>query len=356
MSAAAAAPGPSAALAGRERDGAPSGLLEVTDLTVRFGDTVVVDRIGFGLDAGGRLGLIGESGSGKSITALAVLGLLPDGAAATGSIRFDGRELLGRSDRELSRIRGDRIAMVFQEPLTALNPLWRVGRQIGEPLRLHRGLSRRAAGVAAVELAAKVGLPDPQRLVRAYPHQLSGGQRQRVGIAIALACRPALLIADEPTTALDVSVQADVLALLTRLVDEAGTALLYITHDLAVVASVARELAVMRGGRLVETGPTEAVLQAPRHPYTQRLLAAAHRTSWTGPAAGTAASPASRPASGPAAGPTDSPAPELAAGPAAEPTSSPPPGLADDPPPEPTGSPAAGPVDGRPERASKAGT
>ncbi|AEH10680.1 MULTISPECIES: ATP-binding cassette domain-containing protein [Protofrankia] len=317
--AAAAAPEPSAALTGRERGGTPSGLLEVTDLTVRFGDTVVVDRIGFGLDAGGRLGLIGESGSGKSITALAVLGLLPDGAAATGSIRFDGRELLGRSDRELSRIRGDRIAMVFQEPLTALNPLWRVGRQIGEPLRLHRGLSRRAAAAAAVELAAKVGLPDPERLVRAYPHQLSGGQRQRVGIAIALACRPALLIADEPTTALDVSVQADVLALLTRLVHEAGTALLYITHDLAVVASVARKLAVMRGGRLVETGPTETVLRSARHPYTRRLLAAAHRTSWTGPTGG--------------------PAPELVGRPAVEPA----------------GDLAARPVDGRPERTSKAG-
>ncbi|WP_242606792.1 ATP-binding cassette domain-containing protein [Protofrankia symbiont of Coriaria ruscifolia] len=319
--------------------GPPSRLLEVTELNVRFGDTVVVERVGFGLDAGGRLGLIGESGSGKSITALAVLGLLPDGATASGSIRFDGQELLGRSDRELSRIRGDKIAMVFQEPLTALNPLWRVGRQIGEPLRLHRGLSRRAAGAAAVELAAKVGLPDPERLVRAYPHQLSGGQRQRVGIAIALACRPALLIADEPTTALDVSVQADVLALLDRLVDEAGTALLYITHDLAVVASVARKLAVMHGGRLVETGPTGAVLRDPQHPYTRRLLAAARRTSWTGPAADPAADPTADPAADPAADPTSDPATDPAASPA----------------PGPAGGPA-GPAGGRPDRMSKAGT
>ncbi|MGW4249526.1 ATP-binding cassette domain-containing protein [Nocardia sp. NPDC004722] len=239
-----------------------------------------MDGIGFTLDAGERLGLIGASGSGKSLTALAILGLLPDEAVVHGSIRFDGVELLGRSDRELSRLRGNRIAMVFQEPLSALNPLMRVGRQIGEPLRLHRGLSRKQALAEAISLAEQVGLPDPENLVRAYPHQLSGGQRQRVGIAMAVASRPALLLADEPTTALDVTVQAEILALLHDIVTEQGTALLFVTHDLAVLAQVARRVLVMGEGRVLESGELETIMRAPAHPYTRTLLDLARAASF----------------------------------------------------------------------------
>ena len=215
-------------------------LLEVRDLTVSFAGVTVVDGVSFDLDTGGRLGIIGESGSGKTLSALSVIGLVPEQAEVTGSIRFDGRELIGLSDREASKLRGERIAMVFQSPLTSLNPLMRVGKQIAEPLRLHHGLSRRAATAEAVALCERVGLPDPERAARAFPHQLSGGQRQRIGIAIALACRPALLIADEPTTALDVTVQRDVLELLDTLIAEEGTALLFITHDISLIAQVAR--------------------------------------------------------------------------------------------------------------------
>jgi peptide/nickel transport system ATP-binding protein len=220
-----------------------------------------------------------------------VIGLGPDAATVTGSIRLDGEELLGRSDRSLSALRGDRIAMVFQDPLSSLNPVMRVGRQISEPLRLHRGLGRSAAAAAAVELCARVGLPDPEATVRAYPHQLSGGQRQRVGIATALACRPALLIADEPTTALDVTVQAEVLALLDALIAEEGTALLFITHDIALVSQVARRVLVMRRGRVVESGTAADLVRRPRHPYTAELIAAARRMAWepSPPAGGDAA-------------------------------------------------------------------
>ncbi|PWW62751.1 ATP-binding cassette domain-containing protein [Actinokineospora spheciospongiae] len=256
-------------------------LLTVRGLTVRLGGKTLLDGIDLDLGAGERLGLIGESGSGKSLTALAVLGLLPDGAEVEGSVRLDGTELLGLDDRRMSRVRGERIAMVFQEPRTALNPLMRVGRQVAEPLRRHRGLSTRAAAARAVELIDSVGLPDPERAARAYPHQLSGGQLQRVGIATALACDPALLLADEPTTALDVTVQADVLALLDRLVDEHGTALLFITHDLAVLARVARRVLVLGGGRVLEEGTLTDVLRAPAHDYTRTLLAAARATSFT---------------------------------------------------------------------------
>lgn len=260
-------------------------LLALDGLTVRFGDRRVVDGVTFSLGAGERLGLIGESGSGKTLTALALAGLLPPEARAAGSVRLDGEEILGRPERHLARLRGDAIGFVFQEPLTALNPLMRIGSQIAEPLRIHRGLSRRAARAAAADLAARVGLPDPERAVRAYPHQLSGGQRQRVGIAIALACRPALLIADEPTTALDVTVQAEILGLLTGLVREEGSALLFISHDLPVVARVAERVAVMRNGRVVEEGATLDVLRSPREPYTRQLVAAARAVAWTGPPA-----------------------------------------------------------------------
>ncbi|MFC9842533.1 ATP-binding cassette domain-containing protein [Streptomyces sp. NPDC060223] len=255
-------------------------LLRIEDLTVRIGGTTAVEEVSLELPPGERLALIGESGSGKSLTALAVMGLLPDGAEATGSIRLGGEELLGLGDRELSRLRGERLAMVFQEPMSALNPLMRIGKQLTEPLRLHRGLNRRSATAAAVELAEQVGLPDPERLVRSWPHQLSGGQRQRVGLAMALATRPALLIADEPTTALDVTVQADMLRLLDELVQQHDTALLFISHDLAVVSQVCRRVAVLKDGRIVEEGDADTLVRAPQHPYTQRLLEAARATGW----------------------------------------------------------------------------
>jgi ABC-type glutathione transport system ATPase component len=262
-----------------------TSLLEIENLTIRLAGRTLVDDVSLRLDVGERLGLIGASGSGKSLTALAAIGLLPEGASVTGSIRLDGRELSGRSDRELAQVRGRRIGMVFQEPATALDPLMRVGAQIAGPVRRLTGATRSAAARRAVELAASVGLPDPDVLARAYPHQLSGGQRQRVGIAIALAGGPDLLIADEPTTALDVTVQAEVLRLLDDLVRQRGTALLFISHDLAVVAKVARWVAVLADGRLREHGPVDQVLHHPRDPVTRALLDAARRTSWHAPAA-----------------------------------------------------------------------
>jgi ABC-type microcin C transport system duplicated ATPase subunit YejF len=260
-------------------------LLEITDLTVRFGGKTVVDGVGFTLEQGERLGMIGESGSGKSLTALAAIGLLPDEATVTGSVRLDGRELLGESDRALATIRGERIAMVFQEPLTALNPLMRIGKQLAEPLRLHRGLSASVARAQAIELANRVGLPDPDRIVRAFPHQLSGGQRQRVGIAIALACEPSVLIADEPTTALDVTVQAEILALLRELVDEQGASLLFITHDLAVLASVVSSLVVLADGKLVERTDITALGHGRHDPHTSALVRAARASTFPAPEA-----------------------------------------------------------------------
>ncbi|MFT4041693.1 MAG: ABC transporter ATP-binding protein [Gordonia sp. (in: high G+C Gram-positive bacteria)] len=250
-------------------------LLEVDSLTVEIGGRRLLDGIDLALDRGERWGVIGESGSGKSLTALAILGLLPDAATVTGNVRFDGTELIGRPDRELSRIRGNRISMIFQEPASSLDPLQRVGAHIAEPLRLHRGYSRRAARSAAIELAARVGLPDPEETVRAFPHQLSGGQRQRVCIAAAVATEPELLIADEPTTALDVTVAAEILRLLRQLTDERGTALVFVTHDLAVLAQVARRVAVLGAGRVRETGTLEQVLAAPSDPITRALVTSA---------------------------------------------------------------------------------
>ncbi|HEY4021459.1 MAG TPA: ABC transporter ATP-binding protein [Pseudonocardiaceae bacterium] len=255
-------------------------LLEIADLTVRFGQTTVVDGVSFALEQGERLGMIGESGSGKSLTALAVIGLLPEEAGVTGSVKLDGRELLGLPDRAMAKIRGEQLAMVFQEPLTALNPLMRIGKQLAEPLRLHRGMSAKAARTKAIELAARVGLPDPDRIVRAFPHQLSGGQRQRVGIAIALACEPAVLITDEPTTALDVTVQVEILALLRDLVDEQGASLLFITHDLAVLSSVVSRLMVLARGRLVEQTDIAALAHGNHDPHTADLLRAARAAAF----------------------------------------------------------------------------
>ena len=260
-------------------------LLAVEDLTVAIGGRNVVDAVSLELPEGGRLGVIGESGSGKTMTALAIVGLAPDGATISGRIRLAGQDLVGRDDRSYAAIRGEQVAMVFQDPRTALNPVMRIGRQISEPARLHRRLDRRAAARLAVELCGRVGLPDPERIARAYPHQLSGGQRQRVGIAMALACQPALLIADEPTTALDVTVQAEVMELLRRLVTEEGTALLFISHDIALVAGVVDDVLVMRDGHIVERGSVAAITGRPEHAYTRQLLDAARRTAHDAPPA-----------------------------------------------------------------------
>lgn len=254
--------------------------LEVTDLVVRIDGRPVVDGISFEVPDGSRLGLIGESGSGKSLTALAVLGLLPEGAVASGSIRWNGTELIGLPDRELARLRGDEIGIVFQEPRTALNPIRTIGRQIAESIRIHEGIGRREARERAIQEAARVRLPDPASIVDRYPHQLSGGQRQRVAIAIALACRPRLLIADEPTTALDVTIQAEILSLLLNLVEEQGMSLMFITHDLAVLAQVATRGVVLEDGRVVEAAPVSTLLTAPASPITQGLLRDATATLW----------------------------------------------------------------------------
>ena len=254
--------------------------LEVTDLVVEVDGRRVVDGVSFDVADGERLGLIGESGSGKSVTALAVLGLLPDGMTATGSVTWNGTEILGMPDRELARLRGDDIGMIFQEPRTALNPIRTVGRQIAESIRIHQRVSRREARELAIARAEQVRLPDPATIVDRYPHQLSGGQRQRVAIAMALACRPQLLIADEPTTALDVTIQAEVLRLLLSLVEEHGMSMVFITHDLAVLSQVATHGVVLEHGRVVETAPVSTLLSAPSSPVTQGLLRDATATLW----------------------------------------------------------------------------
>jgi peptide/nickel transport system ATP-binding protein len=253
-------------------------MLHVENLRVTLaaarGPVDVVRGISFALERGDTVGLIGESGCGKSITALALMGLLPDGAQLDGSIRFDGQELAGLSDEEWCRLRGARIGMVFQEPMSALNPLHTIGRQIAEPLRIHRGLSTRDARAEALRLLDKVKLPDAARRLEAYPHQLSGGQRQRVVIAIALACGPSLLIADEPTTALDVTIQREILDLIGELVERERMALLLISHDLGVMAQRVKRMLVMYGGTVVESGPTGEVFSRLSHPYTRGLFAA----------------------------------------------------------------------------------
>ncbi|MBY6060742.1 ABC transporter ATP-binding protein [Microbacterium esteraromaticum] len=254
--------------------------LQVEDLVVEIGGRRVLDGVSFEVSDGQRLGLIGESGSGKSVTALAVLGLLPEGAVARGSIRWNGVELLGMRDRELAELRGDEIGMVFQEPRTALNPIRTVGRQIAEAIRIHERVPRRRARERAIAEATRVHLPDPDTVVDRYPHQLSGGQRQRVAIAMALACRPRLLIADEPTTALDVTIQAEILRLLLSLVSEEGMSLVFITHDLAVLSQVATHGVVLDAGTVVESAPIDTLLSAPQAPVTQALLRDATATLW----------------------------------------------------------------------------
>jgi microcin C transport system ATP-binding protein len=247
-------------------------LLEIDQLSVRFGASTVVDRLSLTIAAGEKLGLVGESGSGKSISALSVLRLV-DGAVTTGAIRFEGADLLQKTEREMRGLRGSQIAMIFQEPMTALNPLYTVGNQIGEVLALHEALLPNAARARAIELLARTGVPEPERRIDAYPHELSGGQRQRAMIAMALACRPKLLIADEPTTALDVTIQAQILALLDELQAEMGMALLFITHDLNLVRRFTHRVGVMERGVLVESGPTAQVFADPQHAYTRKLLA-----------------------------------------------------------------------------------
>ena len=253
-------------------------LLQVTDLRVALttphGSVEAVRGIDFSLDAGGTLGLIGESGCGKSLTALALMGLLPDSSQVHGSIRLGDDELVGMDERALCALRGNRIAMVFQEPMAALNPLHRIGDQVAEPLRIHRGLTRSQARKEALVLLERVGVADAARRVEGYPHEFSGGQRQRICIAMALACGPEVLIADEPTTALDTELQAQILELLRALVAERGMALLLISHDLAVVANNAARMLVMYGGTVVEAGPTQQVFARMAHPYTRGLLAA----------------------------------------------------------------------------------
>ncbi|WP_157267475.1 ABC transporter ATP-binding protein [Azohydromonas aeria] len=246
-------------------------LLSVEHLTVRFGAATVVNDVSFQVRPREKFALVGESGSGKSITSLSVLRLV-DGAQSSGVIRFGGEDLMRLPERRMQGLRGRDIGMIFQEPMTALNPLYRVGNQIAEVLELHEALRPNAARARAIELLARTGIPEPQRRVDAYPHELSGGQRQRAMIAMALACKPKLLIADEPTTALDVTIQAQILALLDELQDEMGMALLFITHDLNLVRRFTHRVGVMERGRLVETGDTAAVFADPQHPYTRKLL------------------------------------------------------------------------------------
>ena len=253
-------------------------LLEVEALSVRFGDKAVVDDVSFQLEPGERLGIIGESGSGKSMTCLALLGLLPTTAEVTGRVVLDGTDLTAFGT-DLSKVRGAQIGVVFQEPQTALNPVLRIGRQLTTALRTHRGLDRQQAARAAVELAGLVGLPDPQRVVRRYPHELSGGQRQRVVIAMAMSCEPALLLADEPTTALDATVQARVLDLMMQMTSRTQTAMVLVTHDMAVAARTAQRLLVMRHGRIIEQGQVRRLLLEPEHDYTAELVTAARATS-----------------------------------------------------------------------------
>jgi peptide/nickel transport system ATP-binding protein len=251
-------------------------LLDVRNLSVRIptaaGPLGLVHDVSFVLERGQVLGLLGESGCGKSMTALTVIGLLPDNMETAGEVLFDGRDLLSMAEAERCRLRGNRIGMIFQEPMTALNPAQTIGHQVAEPLRLHRGLSRSAARQEALRLLERIRLPNPRQRLDAYPHQLSGGQRQRVVIAMAIACRPDLLIADEPTTALDTTVQRQILDLLIELVEETGTGLLLITHDVGVMAEMADRVLVMYGGAVVETAATGILLKNPAHPYTCGLL------------------------------------------------------------------------------------
>ena len=253
-------------------------LLAVEDLTVTIGGRNVVEEVSFEIVEGGRLGVIGESGSGKTMTALAVLGLLPTTMTARGSILLTAggasMELLGASRQALGAVRGRRVAMVFQDPSTSLHPQLAIGRQLTDHMRHHLGLGKAEARDRAIAMLERVRVPQPAEALKKYPHQFSGGQRQRIAIAIALACDPEVLLADEPTTALDVTVQAGVLELLRELVDDSGLSVLLVTHDLGVMSAVADEVTVMRAGVVVESAPREQLFTAPQHEYTKALLAA----------------------------------------------------------------------------------
>jgi peptide/nickel transport system ATP-binding protein len=268
-----------------EKGGSTAPLLEVRNLRTHFytrdGIVRAVDGVSFSVDPGETLAIVGESGCGKSVTSLSILRLVasPPGRIVEGSIRFQGRELLALSEPEMRAVRGNLISMVFQEPMTSLNPVLTIGRQIAETLTLHRGLGRGEALAHAVEMLRLVNLPEPEARIAQYPHQLSGGMRQRVMIAMALACSPQLLIADEPTTALDVTIQAQILELMRRLKEKTGAAIVLITHDLGVVAEMAQRVVVMYAGRKVEEAPVEALFAQPRHPYTRGLLNSIPRLS-----------------------------------------------------------------------------
>ncbi|HEY6760327.1 MAG TPA: ABC transporter ATP-binding protein [Baekduia sp.] len=256
-------------------------LLEIRDLSVRLptprGPRLVVHQVDLEVEPGQVYGIAGESGSGKTLTMLSLLGLLPRGGTAAGSARFDGRELLGGDARARRDLRGRELAMVFQDPMTSLHPMLTVGRQLTEHARKHLGIGRRAAEQRAIQMLEDVRIPDGEAALRAYPHEFSGGMRQRIAIAIALMCEPRVLIADEPTTALDVTVQAGILRLLDRLRREKGMSVVLITHDLGVMSSIAERISVMYAGRVIESGDASDVLKHPEHPYTRALLAALPR-------------------------------------------------------------------------------
>ncbi|MGC4047336.1 MAG: ABC transporter ATP-binding protein [Armatimonas sp.] len=248
-------------------------MLDVQDLTITFGEAKVVSGVSFSLKAGETLGIVGESGSGKSMTALSLLRLIPEpGRISTGKILLEGQDLLSLPEKAMRSVRGGRIAMIFQDPMTCLNPVFSVGEQIAEVVRLHRGKNRAEAQAAAVEALRQVKIPDPVRRARQYPHELSGGMRQRVMIAMALAAEPDILLADEPTTALDVTVQAQILALIRELQQERGMAVLMITHDLGVVAETCDRVLVLYGGQLMEQANATELFARPAHPYTKGLL------------------------------------------------------------------------------------
>jgi oligopeptide/dipeptide ABC transporter ATP-binding protein len=281
-----------------------TALLEVSGLDVRLptagGALTIVDGVDYLVEEGQVFGVAGESGSGKTISVLALLRLLPPGAEVRGQALFGGRDLLALPSRALERVRGREIGIVFQDPLTSLHPMLSVGRQLTEHVRRHERVSRRAAEARATQLLEDVRIPDPEQGLHAFPHQFSGGMRQRIAIAIALACRPQLLIADEPTTALDVTVQAGILALLDRLRRETGLSVILITHDLGVMSAIADRVSVFYAGRVVESGPTRELMTTPRHPYTRALIDALPHVEGTGsaelvPIPGSPATPATRP-------------------------------------------------------------
>ena len=255
-----------------------TAILEVKDLRVSFRQdgktTEAVKGVSFAVDRGETVALVGESGSGKSVSALSTVSLLGDSATVSGSVLYNGEEMVGADEKHLMRLRGNDISFIFQEPMTSLNPLHTIEKQLSESLALHQGLVGQAARDRILELLVKVGIRDPETRLGAYPHELSGGQRQRVMIAMALANKPEILIADEPTTALDVTIQAQILDLLAELKQSEGMGLLFITHDLAIVRRIADRVCVMKGGEIVESGLAEEIFANPQHPYTQKLLAA----------------------------------------------------------------------------------